>query len=92
MGKVQQAWARKTRDRLMEELGGECTECGTTEKLEFDCIVAQGDKHHKMEFSWRMSFYRKQHAEGNLQILCQSCNATKGNLEKAAKHADEVPF
>jgi 5-methylcytosine-specific restriction endonuclease McrA len=30
-----------------------------------------------MEFSWRTSFYRRQWKQGNLQLLCQTCNAKK---------------
>ncbi len=55
--------------------------CGTTEQLEFDCIKPMGDKHHRYDTSQRMSFYRRRHAEGNLQVLCSTCNARKGASE-----------
>lgn len=61
----------------MELLGGKCAECGTTENLEFDCIHPCGDKHHRYSTCQRMSFYHRQHREGNLQILCRPHNIEK---------------
>lgn len=78
MGMKQKEWARKTRQALLAELGGECARCGTTEALEFDCIIPCGDAHHKFDTSARMSFYRHQYAAGNLQVLCHECNGIKG--------------
>ena len=63
----------------MQELGGRCCDCGSTEKLEFDCIVPRGHKHHRIEMSHRMSFYNEQHRQKNLAIRCQVCNAIKGD-------------
>lgn len=79
MGARQKDWARRKRVDLLNVLGDKCVECGATEKLEFDCIVPCGDKHHKMEPSTRMSFYHAQHRAKNLQILCTHCNARKGD-------------
>ena len=59
-------------------MGGKCTQCGSTEELTFDCINPQGSDHHSaMDWSWRMSFYRAQFKQGNLQLLCHMCNSTK---------------
>lgn len=78
----QRTWARKTRDTLRLELGGKCVKCGTTEDLEFDCKKPMGSFHHRaMCWSWRMSFYRAQHALNNLQLLCKSCNCRKAGHE-----------
>ena len=77
MGKRQKDWARRARVALLEELGGVCKRCGATEPLEMDCIIPQGDKHHKYETSQRISFYRFQHRTGNLQLLCEHCHAVK---------------
>ena len=78
MGKAQKEWARRKRRELVAVLGGVCAWCGTAEQLEFDCIRPMGDRHHKYDTSHRMSFYRRQHAAGNLQLLCCSCNGRKG--------------
>lgn len=85
MGKIQKQWAIRERARLIKELGGKCAKCGTIENLEFDCIIPQGDKHHRYDTSHRMSFYRQQFAVSNLQILC-----TKHNSEKADKEYQQV--
>lgn len=81
MGLRQRRWAKKERDRLLKVLGEKCALCGTTKDLEFDLIIPVGnDAHHrKMEWSWRISFYRKQHDFGNVQILCSHHNGKKKN-------------
>ncbi len=87
MGAAQKDWARRARIKLKTELGDKCAKCGATEpdvELEFDCVKACGDKHHKMDTSHRMSFYRAQHRIQNLQILCKKCNTVKS--------AGELPF
>jgi len=86
MAKRQKRWAVSERFRLMFLLGGACAKCGTEEKLTFDCIEACGDSHHKLDTERRMIFYRRQHAEGNLQILCHYHNAIKGAFD------EQTPF
>lgn len=81
MGLRQRDWARRVRAALIAELGGICRGCGTTEDLQLDCIVPQGDRHHKIEWSARISFYRSQHRAGNLQVLCESCHSEKSANE-----------
>lgn len=83
MARRQKDWAARAREKLMAELGGRCVECGSRRRLEFDCVTPMGGAHHKYDPSWRMSFYRQQHKENNLQILCKPCNGLK---------SDRVPF
>jgi len=61
-----------------------CKQCGSRDyrKLEFDVITpCDGGEHHKIEWSWRMSFYMEQFRKGNLQLLCggsvKSCHNKK---------------
>ena len=82
MGAKQKEWARRRRAELMAELGPVCRHCGATERLSFDCIIPQGDHHHRFDTSARMSFYNRQHRAGNVQILCMACNGAKGAHEK----------
>ncbi len=79
MAKTQKEWARRKRRELMTLLGNVCAHCGTRKDLEFDCIRPRGDKHHRGDASQRMCFYRRQWREGNLQVLCNVCNAQKGD-------------
>lgn len=80
MSARQKEWARKARATLLEILGGKCAWCESTEQLTFDCKEPMGHTHHCYDTSQRISFYRAVHAAGNLQILCHSCNARKGQL------------
>ena len=83
MGKRQKAWARTSRTRFLQMLGGRCAACGATDELEFDCIAPRGSRHHGMDTSQRISFYRAQMRMGNIQLLCTRCNALKGDLSQA---------
>lgn len=81
MGLEQRQWARQQRLKLRRILQMRCWACGSRDyrKLEFDCLIPQGDKHHKIEWSWRMSFYRSQFLQHNLGLLCSKCNSKKGD-------------
>ncbi len=94
MAKYHKEWARNARFQLMFQLGGACCHCQSEDELEFDCKIPQGDEHHKMDTSARMSFYRRQHKEGNLQILCRRCNNKKSvsDLAYLREKAENEPF
>lgn len=79
MASRQREWARQKREELFDALGRICARCGAEHDLSFDCIVPMGHEHHRIEWSCRLSFYRRMHEVGNLQVLCLSCNSIKGN-------------
>ncbi len=85
MAAMQREWARRKRDELRAMLGGKCAKCGTRGSikngLEFDCKEPRGDRHHRIEWSSRMSFYKREHEQGNLQLLCKRCHGFKSNGE-----------
>ncbi len=81
MSRAAKEWARQKRRELTALLGNVCAHCGTAEDLEFDCIYPKGDRHHRGDASQRMCFYLRQFREGNLQVLCNVCNARKGDEE-----------
>lgn len=80
MAKRQRNWAKRRSEQLRTVLGGKCSACGETEKLEFDCRQPKGHRHHTLEYSSRVSFYLAEHRRGNLQLLCKDCNAIKGAM------------
>lgn len=87
-------WAKNARFALLFKLGGCCAKCSSTKELEFDCIIPQGHVHHRLGTAKRMTFYRRQHAAGNLQILCRRCNNKKAVLDVAylSQLAETQPF
>lgn len=80
----QRDWAKEQTNLLRGLLGGKCEVCGATEDLEFDVVKPQGEgnEHHQREWSWRLSFYREQFGQGNLQLLCKRHNAMKGDMSE----------
>jgi 5-methylcytosine-specific restriction endonuclease McrA len=91
VGRSQKNWARKARQSLIEVLGGCCCMCKTSDSLEFDCIEPQGDEHHRMDTSARMSFYRSQFRIGNLQVLCSDCHSLKTAADRLSGRGDMLP-
>lgn len=81
MGLRQRQWAARTVERLKGELGGQCQECGDTDlsTLEFDHLQPRDWEPRKVEWSARISRYRREIAEGKIQLLCKSCNSRKGH-------------
>lgn len=55
--------------------------CGDTFDLTFDCIDNRCGEHHRWTADKRLAFYRRQYAVDNLQILCRTCNSSKGHHE-----------
>ena len=84
MARRQQIWAHKAKLELLLSLGGACRECGAEDRLEFDCIEPIGHHHHRAGFTWRISIYRRQHAQDNLQLLCERCHMEKTKRENAS--------
>lgn len=72
---------RRRLDALIDHLGGKCVECGEVERarLEIDHIHGRTwDVKAKSRWS-RVARYWREAAEGLLQILCKSCNSSKGD-------------
>jgi len=75
--------ARRVREEIFASLGSFCVACGATERLTFDCKEPCGDKHHRMNSQDRAYFYRRQHQLGNVQVLCEDCNVSKGSMPQS---------
>ncbi len=78
------------RDSLHRKFKRRCRLCRRTHlevKLHLDCIVPQGDEHHrKMGWRCRMRFYQQQDKANNLGLLCESCNGRKGSVGDKRYH------
>lgn len=79
MGQRQREWARRAYDKLIQDLGGKCVKCGTTEKLTIDHIDGCDFVHKDVEWSYRVSIYRREAKENKLQVLCDKHNCQKGD-------------
>lgn len=77
MAKRQRIWGRRTIERIRFILGAKCNKCGKTERLELDCILPRGHRHHAAGIASRASFYRREMRSGNLQLLCTQCHTAK---------------
>ena len=92
MGKSQKAWAMRRRARLIEELGGECVDCGTKKRLEVDHKFGTTWTQKKLGSDQRVSKFVKEAARGLIEIRCRSCNARKGRPSTRSIHAILIPF
>lgn len=82
MARRQKEWAQRAAAALRALLGDKCAECGSPAgPFEFDCIRPMGHRHHRIEISARLSFYRAQYRAGNLQLLCQKCHNIKTSFD-----------
>jgi 5-methylcytosine-specific restriction endonuclease McrA len=92
MAKRQREWAKRARRVLLRELGGKCLDCGNEEEsdLEFDHIEPATWDRSKVEFSARISRYRREAKEGKLAVRCRSCNASKRDNNGAQTRMSEV--
>ena len=81
MAKRQNVWGRKRLAALRMILGGKCRVCGSTERLEFDCIVPTDYRHHTLGISGRATYYWRQARMGNVQVLCSSCHGRKTAMD-----------
>lgn len=76
MAKRQREWANRAKARLCLALGNLCWACGSPGPLEIDHIHGRDWKPRKVEFSHRISIYRREWAEGKIRLLCSQCNCT----------------
>jgi len=92
MGKRQREWARRAYDRLIVELGGKCVQCGSLSALTVDHIEGCEYAHETVEWSYRVSIYRREAKEGKLQVLCATCNQKKGRPDPDSRPDDDGQY
>ena len=63
---------------LFDLLGSQCAFCGSTERLTFDHIRPADWPRNKYSSHERLRLYLLEAKIGNIQVLCHSCNASKG--------------
>lgn len=56
--------------------------CGIETNLTFDCIKPTGGAHHKLSSVARLTYYKREMAKGNIQLLCHFHNSQKGAKEQ----------
>jgi len=77
---------QRKRTKLIEQFGGQCVKCGTTENLEFDHID-RNTKSHKISHLLASSSFQSAVEEAQkCQLLCNSCH-----IEKTNEFGDNLP-
>lgn len=82
MGKRQRQWAKRARRQLIDQLGGRCVDCGTTDDLQLDHKYQRTWKCRELDTSRKVAMYRREAARGLLEVRCGTCNRKKGRPEK----------
>lgn len=93
----------QVRDQVFDHYGRVCSCCGSTEKLCLDHVHGNGDEHRKLLgsnyysnfYSWlvKHDFPRECEPGGEfeLQVLCTSCNVSKGWGKHCLLHMQDLP-
>lgn len=76
----------RRREALFELLGRRCRCCGASEQLSFDHIRPADWPRNKYSSHQRLKLYLIEAAHGFLQVLCRSCNSSKGNRVSVQQH------
>jgi 5-methylcytosine-specific restriction endonuclease McrA len=77
--------ARQRRAFLMQQMGGRCAFCGSSEFLEFDHMVPRRWVAAAKSRWQRQREYERDDALGELRLLCRSCNGRDGALRRWVK-------
>jgi len=91
MGVHQNRWGVRARRQLIEALGACCAACDSTFDLEIDHLAPRGWVARSVSSSQRVSIYRREAKAGLVQVLCSSCNKSKGQPVYAESNI-ECPF
>jgi hypothetical protein len=70
----QSHWAVRARQSLIDELGGECSFCGTKFDLEINHIYGRTWKAREKSSWQRIAIYKREAKLGLLNVLCGCCN------------------
>jgi hypothetical protein len=73
------------RAELVQQLGGKCAHCGTVHNLEFNHLEPRTWITRKVNRPQRMVLYRREAAEGKLNLLCGTCNKKHGKPGRQRK-------
>lgn len=74
MSKATKSWAKAARIELIVSRGGACERCKALQNLTIHVLARSDQRHHGMDPSARICYYRKEARAGNIQVLCQACH------------------
>lgn len=69
---------KRSRKALVQELGGQCTCCGSRRKLEFHHLFGRDWDPAKTARWVRLARYRREAAAGLVELRCRHCNSVAG--------------
>lgn len=72
-------WFKKKKAELVQMLGGHCVACGSIVDLTFDHICGRDWDIRAVHSTKRIRIYKQEAEEGKIQLLCLSCNSSKGD-------------
>lgn len=74
--------AATLRDELRQRMGGMCVKCESEDYLEFHHPNGRTWEPRRCNLRHRMRIYHQDFMNGNLQLLCSTCNGRDGALNK----------
>jgi hypothetical protein len=79
--KKEQERYTRLREFFVDQLGGKCDDCGSTNKLEFDHVIAEGKSFHINSRLAAGSFQLLQNEINKCVLLCQNCHIIKSKRD-----------
>lgn len=67
---------------LIKQMGGKCTVCGATEKLQFHHLYTRTWIASKKNRWTRLAIYRREYNNRVLNLLCSDCNKRAGKPDE----------
>lgn len=74
---------RELRSKVIEMLGGKCSLCGSTERLEIDHPNGRDWQPNRTSQARRANRYLEEAKAGHVRVLCRACNRKLSNERRA---------
>lgn len=87
----QRRWMNERRTAWIQEQGGKCVQCGSTDRIEID-HVDPSQKAMNPTSLWSLKAQSRQKELDKCQLLCHDCHALKTYVRRVAEHGTRLSY